>query len=44
MRIVSMGQVVFALTMIGVGVLGWMRGDFVRSGSQCPRRFPRAKC
>jgi len=40
MRILSMGQVVFALTMIGVGVLGWMRGDFVQIWQPVPKAFP----
>lgn len=40
MRIVSVGQAVFALTMVGVGVLGWMRGDFVQIWQPVPRAFP----
>lgn len=40
MRIVSVGQVVFALTMVGVGVLGWIRGDFVQIWQPVPKAFP----
>src|SRR5690348_10828706 len=40
MRILGVGQVVFALTMIGVGVLGWIRGDFVQIWQPVPRAFP----
>ena len=40
MRILGVGQVVFALTMIGVGVLGWVRGDFVQMWQPVPKAFP----
>ena len=40
MRILGVGQMVFALTMIGVGVLGWIRGDFVQIWQPVPRAFP----
>lgn len=40
MRVVSVGQVVFALTMVGVGVLGWIRGDFVQIWQPVPEAFP----
>ena len=31
---------VFALTMVGVGVLGWVRGDFVQMWQPVPKAFP----
>jgi uncharacterized membrane protein len=40
MRILGVGQVVFALTMIGVGVLGWVRGDVVQMWQPVPKAFP----
>lgn len=40
MRVISVGQAVFALTMVGVGVLGWIRGDFVQIWQPVPKAFP----
>ena len=35
MRIPGVGQVVFAPTMVGVGILGRAQGGFVQSGGWC---------
>jgi uncharacterized membrane protein len=40
MRILGAGRVVFALTMVGVGVLGWVQGDFVQVWQPVPKAFP----
>ena len=40
MRIVSSGQVVFAATMIAIGVLGVVQGDFTPTWSGVPKGFP----
>jgi uncharacterized membrane protein len=40
MRIASVGQVVFALTMVGVGVLGFVQDDFVQIWQPVPGTFP----
>lgn len=40
MRILGVGQTVFALTMVGVGVLGWVRGNFAPIWQPVPRAFP----
>lgn len=40
MRIVSVGQGVFALTMVGVGILGWIRDEFVQIWQPVPKAFP----
>ena len=40
MRAAGVGHVVFALTIFGVGVLGWIRGDFVQIWQPVPKAFP----
>jgi len=40
MRILSVGQMVFALTMVGVGILGWAQGDLVQIWQPVPKAFP----
>jgi len=40
MRTVGVGQVVFALTMIGVGILGIVQHDFVQVWQPVPKTFP----
>ena len=40
MRIVGVGQVVFALTMIGVCILGIVQHDFVQLWQPVPKTFP----
>ncbi|HEX7129147.1 MAG TPA: hypothetical protein VF217_03645 [Rhodanobacteraceae bacterium] len=40
MRIVGVGQVVFALTMVAIGVLGFVQGDFVQIWKPVPKAWP----
>src|SRR5262245_51006961 len=39
-RIESVGHAVFALTMIGLGIIGLMQGNFTPNWSGVPRGFP----
>lgn len=40
MRIPGVEQVAFAPTMVGAGVFGWVRGDFVQMWQPVPKAFP----